>query len=76
MTLQSAASMPTPSLSERLARFDGLLCAVAALAVLSVLIAPLALDHFGWIGFPEHAVSPSRMAGAMLMMGGVLLIRR
>ena len=49
---------------------------LTAAVVAGQLVAALALDHFGWIGFPEHAVSPSRMAGAMLMMGGVLLIRR
>jgi transporter family-2 protein len=35
----------------------------------------LVLDHFGWVGFPEHAVTPGRIAGVALLAGGVALVR-
>lgn len=47
-----------------------------ACAVLGQMIASLALDHFGWVGFAEHPVSPARLAGAVLVVAGVILIRR
>jgi transporter family-2 protein len=33
--------------------------------------ASLVIDHFGWVGFPEHAVTPGRLLGA----AGVVLVR-
>ena len=38
--------------------------------------ASLILDHFGWIGFPEHPVSGLRLLGAGLVVLGVALIQR
>jgi transporter family-2 protein len=40
------------------------------------MIASLAVDHFGWVGFPEHPVSGLRLLGAVLVMLGVALIHR
>jgi transporter family-2 protein len=40
------------------------------------MVASLVLDHFGWIGFPEHPVSVLRLLGAALVMLGVALIQR
>ena len=40
------------------------------------MVASLMLDHFGWIGFPEHPVSALRMLGAGLVILGVALIQR
>lgn len=56
-------------LAERLgaAVFTG--CTVTAAMVTSV-----ALDHFGWVGFKEHAAGLWRLAGCALMIGGLALI--
>jgi transporter family-2 protein len=50
------------------APFFGLL--VAAQLVMGVLI-----DRFGLIGFPERALSPLRVLGVALLVGGALLVR-
>jgi bacterial/archaeal transporter family-2 protein len=47
-----------------------------ALVVLGQLLASLVIDHYGWIGFPEHPISSLRILGAILLFGGVLLIVR
>ncbi|POA52853.1 MULTISPECIES: DMT family transporter [unclassified Pseudomonas] len=36
----------------------------------------LALDHFGWAGFREAPISLGKMAGLLLIILGVVLIRR
>ena len=36
----------------------------------------LLLDHFGWLGFPQHPISSPRIAGALLLGAGVWLIQR
>jgi bacterial/archaeal transporter family-2 protein len=38
--------------------------------------ASLVVDHYGWVGFAEHAITPLRLAGAVLIVIGVLLVRR
>ena len=40
------------------------------------MVASLLLDHFGWIGFPEHPISGLRLLGAGLVILGVALIQR
>jgi transporter family-2 protein len=35
----------------------------------------LALDHFGLLGVPQHAVSAPRILGVLLLVAGVVLIR-
>jgi transporter family-2 protein len=40
------------------------------------MVASLILDHFGWVGFPEHPISALRLLGAALVMIGVALIQR
>jgi len=47
-----------------------------ALVVLGQLLASLVIDHYGWIGFPQHPISTLRILGAILLFGGVLLIVR
>lgn len=37
--------------------------------------ASLLVDHFGWVGFEEHPVTPLRLAGVLLLAAGVLLVR-
>lgn len=48
---------------------------VIALIVLGQLLAALAFDHFGLLGVAERAVTPMRFAGAVLVLGGVVLTR-
>ncbi|WP_158775006.1 DMT family transporter [Cobetia sp. L2A1] len=40
------------------------------------LTASVVLDHFGWATFPQHDLSPGRVAGVLLLFAGVYLIRR
>ena len=47
-----------------------------SLVVLGQLSCALLVDHFGWLGFPLHPISVTRIAGAALLFGGVLLITR
>ena len=48
---------------------------VAAL-VAGQMVASLALDQFGWVGFAVHPITPWRLAGAALIVGGVALVQR
>jgi transporter family-2 protein len=50
------------------AAFFGIL--VAAQLVTSVV-----LDRMGWIGFPKHDLSPGRLLGIALLIGGAVLVR-
>jgi len=34
------------------------------------------IDHFGWVGFAAHPVSPLRILGAVLVVRGVVLVQR
>ncbi|MFZ2160437.1 MAG: DMT family transporter [Bradyrhizobium sp.] len=46
-----------------------------ALVVAGQMAAAIALDHFGAFGLAAHPVSISRLAGAALLIAGVVLIR-
>jgi len=46
------------------------------LSVLGQLMASLVIDHYGWLGFPTHAISLVRLTGAALVFVGVLLVVR
>ena len=37
--------------------------------------ASLVIDHYGWVGFPEQAISPARLAGIGLLAAGLALVR-
>jgi transporter family-2 protein len=50
--------------------------ALLALTVLGQLLASLVVDHYGWLGFPQHSMSVVRLLGAALLFVGVLLIVR
>lgn len=43
--------------------------------VIGQLIASLAIDHFGLIGFPVNPLNWAKLAGAALLIGGATLIR-
>ncbi|MHB8271157.1 DMT family transporter [Bradyrhizobium sp.] len=45
------------------------------LLVTGQMLGSIAFDHFGLMGVPVHPVSVVRIAGAALLVGGVVLIR-
>lgn len=47
-----------------------------AITVSSALIASLVIDHFGWFRMNSHPVSPLRLLGGALLIGGVSLITK
>src|SRR6187551_2518258 len=47
-----------------------------ALALLGQLATALVIDHFGWLGLPEHPITLVRLAGVALLGAGVWLITR
>ena len=50
--------------------------ALLACTILGQLVASLLVDQFGWLGFPTQPLSLTRVAGALLLLGGVGLIAR
>jgi transporter family-2 protein len=42
--------------------------------VTAAIVTSLLLDHYGWLGFTQHAAGPWRILGGALMIGGVALI--
>ena len=50
--------------------------ALLAMTVLGQHMASLLVDQFGWLGFPLQPLSATRIAGAVLLLGGVGLIVR
>jgi len=49
---------------------------LVAAVVAGQMAASLVLDHFGWVGFPEHPVNGIRLVGAGLVILGVVLVQR
>ncbi len=47
-----------------------------ALTVTAAVVMSLLLDHFGLVGFKQHAVGWGRIAGALLMFAGLGLIAK
>ena len=48
---------------------------VVALIVVGQMLGSVMFDHYGWMGLPEHPVDWPRIVGALLLIGGVVLIR-
>lgn len=46
------------------------------LIVAGQMLAAIALDHFGLVGFPVHPLSFSRIFGAILLIAGVVIVQR
>lgn len=46
------------------------------LIIAGQLLASLVLDHFGWLGIPQHSINPMRLVGLTLMIAGVYLVRK
>lgn len=49
---------------------------LVAAVVAGQMLTSLVLDQFGWVGFPVHEITPMRLLGAGLMIGGVVLVQR
>lgn len=47
-----------------------------SLIVVGQMISSLYFDHYGMLGFPQHSVSPLRILGTILLIAGVVLIRK
>lgn len=47
-----------------------------ALLVAGQMTAALAIDHYGWLGFPVRAIDAWRIAGALLVVSGVFMLAR
>jgi len=48
---------------------------VLALIVVGQMVGSIAFDHFGLFGLQQHPASLVRLAGAVLLIGGVVLVR-
>ena len=48
---------------------------VVALVVAGQFTCSLLCDHFGWMGVPVHLLDVRRVVGALLIVGGVVLVR-
>jgi bacterial/archaeal transporter family-2 protein len=46
------------------------------LLVTGQMMASVAFDHFGWLGLPQGPIDLQRLAGVVLLIGGVVLSRR
>ena len=44
------------------------------LTVTASIVASLVMDHYGLLGFKQHAAGPGRILGGHLMVAGMLLI--
>ena len=48
---------------------------LVALILAGQAVSSAVVDHFGWVGFEEHPVTPGRLAGVALLAAGVVLVR-
>lgn len=49
---------------------------VLAAAIAGQLIAATIIDHFGFFGLAVHPINTGRIAGVLLLLGGIFLIQR
>ena len=40
------------------------------------IVASIAIDHFGLLGVPVQSAGPARIGGALLIVVGVLIVKR
>lgn len=52
------------------------LASLVTIAITGQIVAALLLDHYGALGLPREPVNIGRIAGALLVVGGVVLVRR
>jgi transporter family-2 protein len=50
--------------------------AFMGLTVTAAFITSIAIDHFGLLNMPLHPVSAMRLVGALLLIGGIVLVAR
>jgi transporter family-2 protein len=46
------------------------------LVILGQLVMAVVMDHFGWIGLEKHPVNAARLLGIVLVLAGVVLVRK
>lgn len=49
---------------------------VIGVTIAGQLLASLLIDHYGWVGFASQAITWQRLLGAVLLIAGVILIKR
>lgn len=47
-----------------------------ALLITGQMLASVTMDHFGWLGLAQREIDLPRVIGVLLLIGGVVLIRR
>lgn len=47
-----------------------------ALIIAGQLLAAMVIDHYGWLGMSVHEITAGRIAGAVLLIAGVILIQK
>jgi bacterial/archaeal transporter family-2 protein len=47
----------------------------AAATIFGSAVAALAIDHYGWLGFPARPLDATRLAGAGCLLAGVALLQ-
>ena len=52
------------------------LATLITLGIAGQIVVALWLDHLGALGLPREAISPGRVLGALLVVAGVVLVRR
>ncbi len=52
------------------------IASLVTIAVAGQMIAALLIDHHGALGLDRAAITPGRLIGALLVIGGVILVRR
>ena len=50
--------------------------ALIGLVVTGQIVFSVVIDHFAWLGFEPHAASLPRLAGCLLLIGGVVLVSK
>ena len=50
--------------------------ALVACVIAGQLVASVVIDHFGWVGYVVHPISPGRIVGAILLLAGVACVLR
>ena len=52
------------------------LASMLTIAIAAQLIAALTIDHFGWLRLAQSPISLVKVMGVVLVLGGVVLVRR
>ena len=52
------------------------LASLVTIAITGQMVAALLMDHYGVLGLPREPVNIGRIFGALLVVGGVVLVRR